>query len=540
VRRLAPALLCAAALLVAACGGDDGGGDDAASDTTAAAADTTQLAIQTVPQTTAGAEETTPEETTPENTVDRDATIRVSYSVGPVSFDPSKSSSSFDSPALFLTYDRLVHLDPNATPEPGLAESWEFSEDGLTLTLNLREGVTFHDGTEFNAEAVKANLERNKAGTASGDLAALTEVNVVDDLTVDLVFASPSGQFPAVLADRAGAMASPAAFGDALDLQPVGAGMYKVVEYQKDAFIAYERNEDYWDPDAAAAARLEFQIIQDNVAALNALKSKQVDWGLILPSQAEDAESSGLVVQQGLTLNMHHIQFNRSRPFLDNVEVRRAISMAIDRDGMVEGVLLGRGVSSSQPFPPGYWGHNEEIVIPEFNPDKAREMIAAAGAAGQTYELVAPNTNVYPALAQVIKENLDAVGLNINIRIVDSVQTAPIFYQQAQGDLLVSVFGGRFDPAQHFGLLYTAGPVPNPGAGTWPALDALLPDVTKPGTIEERQDAVRAASKVVSDDAVNVLLHHPAGLFAFDPKVVGSQVWLIGRPEFRGLGIAAG
>lgn len=522
MRRLVPALL-AASLFAAACGG--GGGGEAADDTA-------PLEIGGS-STSAGA---------PQGEVDPNGTLRVSYSVGPTSFDPAKSSSSFDSVAMFLTYDRLVHLSPEAEPVPGLAESWEFSPDGTSLTLKIRPGVKFHDGADLTAEVAKANLERNKAGTGAGDLAAVSSIEAVDPATLRLTFGGAAGAFPAVLADRAGIMVSPNKLNDpALDLQPVGAGMYRVTDYRKDASITFERFADYWDPEAAKAARVEFQIIQDNVAMLNALKGDQVDWGLSLPSQVEDARSSGLEVAEYLTLNVHHIQLNRSRPFLDNAQVRQALSMAIDREGMVEGVLLGKGASSSQPFPSGYWGHDDAIAEPPYDPERAEQMLREAGVPeGQAYELIVPNTNVYPALAQAAKDQLAQVGITLNIRIVDSVQTAPIFYQQAQGDMLLSVFGGRFDPAQHFGLLYTQGPIQNPGGQTVPALTEQLAAVARPGTIEERTPAVRAASKVVSDEAVNIILHHPMGLVAYDPKVVGVQPWLIGRPEFRGMGVAAG
>lgn len=534
------------ALVAAACGGDDSGGAATTAATTAPAEagddDAGDEGEDEGPSLTVATTTTVAETDEPaSNGIDRDATLRVSYSVGPTTFDPANSSSSFDAPSLFLTYDRVVHMDPNAEVVPGLAESWEFNEDGTVLTFNVREGMTFHDGNPIDAEAIVANLERNKAGAAAGDLALVESFEVIDDLTFALTFTGPAGAFPAILSDRAGAVASPAAFGDALDLEPVGSGMYRVVEYVRDARIVYERFEDYWDPEAAAAARIEFNIIQDNVAAFNALRGGQTDHALILPSQVAEAEAAGFTVAQGLTLNIHHIQLNRTRPFLDDVNVRRAMSMAIDRDGMVAGVLLGTGRSASQPFPRGYWGHDPSIEIPPYDPDTARQMLRDAGVPeGHTFEMIVPNTNVYPALAQVAKDNLDAIGLNIEIRIVGSVQTAPIFYGQADGDILLSVFGGRTDPAQHFPLLYTDGPLPNPGGHTWPPLLEVIPDVLVPGTPEERAAAVHAASRIVSDDAVNIILHHPSGIFAFTDQVRGNQQWLIGRPEYRGLGLAAG
>ena len=530
MRRLLPALL-AAALFAGACGGGDNG-DDSGSDTTAAGATTTALAIQTAAPTTAP----------PVDEFDPEGTLRVAYSVGPVSFDPAKSSSSFDSPALFITYDRLVHLDPNASVVPGLAESWEFSADGLSMTLKLREGVEFHDGGTLDAEAAKISLERNKAGTAAGELAPVTAIEVVDPLTLKLTFTKPSAQFPAILADRAGIVINPAKKDDpGLDLQPSGAGMYRVVEYVKDSKIVYEAFEGYWDKDAQKAKRIEFQIIQDNNALFNALKGDQIDWGLLTPQQVEEAKSSGLVVEEDLSLNLFHVQLNRSRPFFDKLEVRQALSMAIDREGIAEGVLLGKAAATCQPFPNGYWGHNPDVQIPEYNPEKAREMLRAAGVPeGQQYEMVVPNTGSYPAMAEAVKAMWAEVGVVANIRIVDSVQTAPIFYANQEGDVLLSVFGGRFDPAQHFNLLYTAGPIQNPGQGTWPAMDAAIAQVSTPGTQEARTPAVQEASRIVCDDALNLVYVHPASIFAYNDKVLGSVNWLIGRPEFRGMGVKKG
>ena len=118
------------------------------------------------------------------------------YSVGPSSFDPSKASSSFDNVALWITYDRLVHMSPTGEAVPGLATEWTFSDDGTSLTLKLREGTKFQDGSDLTADIVKANLDRNKAGVSKGDLASVTSVDVVDPLTVKLNLGSPGGALP--------------------------------------------------------------------------------------------------------------------------------------------------------------------------------------------------------------------------------------------------------------------------------------------------------------------------------------------------------
>ena len=547
------AFACTLGLVAAACGGDD---DDVAEappeESTAASGDTTAATGDTTAatgDTTAGSAapgDTAAEggEPTDDRELDPNATFRFAYSVGPTSFDPSKASSSFDNVALFLTYDRLVHLSPEGEGVPGLAESWEFNADGTALTMKLREGVKFHDGAEFTADVAKANLERNKAGTSVGDLAVLDTVDVVDPLTIQLNFSSPGGHIPLVLSDRAGVMVSPNAIDDpGLDLNPVGAGMYKVVEYQKDARILYERNADYWDPDAVGAAQFELVILPDNVAAFNAVQSDQVDGSIIVPSQVAEAESAGLQVVEGSTLAVYHLQLNRSKPFLDDTRVRRAISMAIDREALLEGIALGQGEVSVQHFPSDYWAANPDIGPDEipYDVEAAKALLEEAGVPeGQTYSVIVPTTNVYPQLAEAVKDMVADIGINLELVPTDPVQTAPVFYSQQQGDMLVSVWGGRHDPAQTLNLLFTPGPLQNPGGHSTPALEELALQITQPGTPEERAPAVQAMVAEVVAEQMNPVLYLPTGLFAVHDNVVGFNIYSSAKPEFRGTGIAAG
>ena len=172
----------------------------------------------------------------PEGEPDLDATFIYGYPITVSRLDPHKASISQDATTLFPVYDRLVHLSPQGRPDPGLAESWEFSDDGLTLTLHVREGVTFHDGATLDAAAVKANLDRAKGVEGSSvatDLAAMASVTVVDPMTVDITLSQPNVAIIGSLADRAGIMVSPKALADGVDLDAnmVGAGPFKLVEH---------------------------------------------------------------------------------------------------------------------------------------------------------------------------------------------------------------------------------------------------------------------------------------------------------------------
>jgi peptide/nickel transport system substrate-binding protein len=502
----------------------------------------TAAAVAKAPQVVA----TSPVTTVPADDLDRTATLRFSYQVGPTSWDPAKMSSSFDTPTAFLIYDRLVHLSPNAEPIPGLASKWEFGDGGKTLTFTLRTDVKFHDGTPFNAEAAKLNLERNKKGTSAGELAPVASIDAVNPTTLRLNLSAPGGALPGILSDRAGVMASPKGFETpaaiaALDLKPIGSGMYRLTDFVKDQKIVGERFADYWDKPAQGAAKIEVTILTDNNARANALKSGAVDLANLEPCQVDDAEKAGFIVTKGLSLNLHHLQFNRSKPFLNKKEVRQALAMAVNRDAIVTSALCGYGAPSVQNFPPGYYAYNPNLSLTKypFNPAKASEILRAQGVPDNwTLDVVVPNLPVYITAAQALKDQLGFAGVNLAIRPVDPVQTAPIFYVQKSGDALISVFGGRADPAQLLNSLFTAGPLQNPGAHTTPKVVELISAANEPGGTAARGAAMQAASAEVLDESLNIVLYHTMVPLAYNKKVKGTQIWLGGKVELRGVGIA--
>lgn len=481
----------------------------------------------------------------PEGEANPSKVLRVAYTVGPSRFDPHRASSSFDNTSLFLTYDRLVHQSPEAEAVPGLAESWEFNEDGTVFSMKLREGVTFHDGEPFNAEAVKANIERAQTieGSAvSSELAVIDEVVVVDEFNVDLMLNGDAASLPLVLSDRAGMMLSPAAFDNAdLDVAPVGAGMFTVTEYDQDARIMYEAYPDYWDPDAVKVAGVEYLIQTDSVTRLNALRSGQIDWTFVDPPQVSEAETAGLTVETVPSLAFYHLQLNRSfEPFADPM-VRQALNHAINRDAIVEGLLLGiGGIAGVQPFPEGYFANDPSIGADfyEYDPDLAKQMLADAGYPdGFTFKMIVPTVPNITQLGEAVQAQLAEIGVTAEIQAVQPSQTADIFYVQQDGDGLVSPWGGRPDPSQTLDLMFSDEGFSNPGRQTTPEvieLNAAAIEVQPP---EERATALQAASAQVTKDALDVVIYFTTTPIVYSDKVVGVQGWFSGKPEFRGMGV---
>lgn len=545
-RLVAFVTIAALGVAAAACGSDDTSGGEqgpTGSDTAETVEGTTtdgSVGTSTVGDGTTGSGDESPGE------FDKTATLRIAYTVGPSRFDPHRASSSFDNTSLFLTYDRLVHQDVTTGDAiPGLAESWEFSEDGSVLSMKLREGVTFHDGEPFNAEAVKANIERGQTidqSAVMSELAIIESVEVVDEYDVDLKLNDDGASLPLVLSDRPGMMLSPAAFDNPdLDVAPVGAGMYTVKEYNQDARILYEAYPDYWDPDAVGAAAVEFLIQVDSVTRLNAIRSGQLDWTFVDPPQAADAESANLEVLDASSLAFYHMQLNRSFEPFSNPLVREALNHAVNRDAIVDGLLLGYGEAGIQPFPKGYFAYDESTDpdLYAYDPDMAKSLLEEAGYAdGFTFEAIVPTVPNITQLGEAVQAQLAEIGVKMTIRAVQPAQTADIFYVQQEGNALISPWGGRPDPSQTLGLLYGDEGFSNPGRDSTPELMAFINSALEVQPAEDRAKDLQAASGQVAKDALDVVLYFPVTPIVYTDKVIGVTAGVVGKPEFRGVGIA--
>ena len=542
------ALALAAGVVVTACGGGD---DDTAGTTadTAGGPATTRGSSATTPGTSAGS---TPDggsapadgELPDASEYDLEATFRYFYSVGPSRFDAHKATSSFDNTSLFLTYDRLVHNAPDASAVPGLATAWEFTPDGSALTFTLRDGVTFHDGTPLDAEAVKANIERGQTveGSAvASDLAVIESVEVIDPLTVTFHLNGDGAQLPLVLSDRPGMMISPAAFDSPdLDQQPVGAGMFSVSEYRPNDRIVYNRYDGYWEPDAVRCAVFDYSINGDPITRLNAIRSGQVDGTFVDPPQEADAESAGLVIRRGTGLAYYHMQMNRSFEPFASLEVRQALNHAIDRQAIVDGLLLGLGNPSCQVFPEGYFAFDEETGTDTYpyDPDRARQLLEAGGYPdGFEFEMIVPTIPQILQLGEIVQAQLAEYGITANITQVEPAQTADIFYAQQQGQGLISPWGGRPDPTLTLQLLFGGEGFSNPGRHTTPAVEEAIAATRVVQSDEDRAAAIKAASAAVTADALDLVLYYPITPSVYTEQVLGVQTWLSGKPEFRYVGL---
>jgi peptide/nickel transport system substrate-binding protein len=554
MRGLAAVLVVGAVFTAAACGSDDDGESTA---TTAAAeeggggTDTTAAEVGAAPDAEApdeeGATETT-EAAAPESELDLDADFIYAYPIGVSRLDPHRASISQDGTTLFPAYDRLVHLAPTGEFIPGLATDWEFSEDGLTLTLGIREGVTFHDGAPFDAEAVKTNIERAKSiegSSVATDLGTIDTVTVIDPTTVEIGLSQPNVAIIGSFSDRAGIMVSPQALADEvnLDEEMVGAGPYRMVSHTPGATTIFERFEDYWDTEnLPKVATLEIRVIADQVARLNALRTGQIHATTIGANQVSEVEGDDTVnVQFNTELQYFYIVQNRSRANQEDVRVRQALLHGLDRQAMCDALLFGYCVLTDQPFPPGYYAYNTEIddVLYPYDPDRARELLAEAGVESLDLSMLIPaGLATYPEMAEIIQAQWGELGVNVSIEAAEPTQLGELMFAQQTSDALLATWGGRPHPLVTFIQRASSTGFANPGGVTTPRMEELIAEASSLTDADERQVALQAGSREVAESVLEMVLMFPQVPYATLDGVEFTP-YLTSKPEFRAVGIAA-
>ncbi len=353
----------------------------------------------------------------------------------PQSLDPHTVTAANDFRILVNLYDGLVRNKPGTLEiEPSLATDWTISEDGLVYTFNLREGVKFHDGTAFDADAVKFNFDRmlnedhpyydTGPFPLSFFFSAITDVAVIDDMTVEFTLNEPYAPFMSNLASPTGLIISPAAveeFGKDVGRNPTGTGAFKFEEWQSNARVVASRNDDYWDG-ATPLEAVVFRPITDANTRVAEMLSGGIDVLLETPpdtvSTFGDDANFKVVEAAGphlwfLILNM------KEGPFAD-VRVRQAANYAINKESLVNDVLQGTADVAAGPTPPAFnWAYNDDLSPYPYDPEKARAMIKDAGAEGAevTFYVTQGGSGMLDPIPMgtAIQADLNAVGLDVTI-----------------------------------------------------------------------------------------------------------------------------
>ncbi|BBG05347.1 MULTISPECIES: ABC transporter substrate-binding protein [Pseudonocardia] len=467
---------------------------------------------------------------------DRPKVFRVGFGGDPITMHPHLSAPAYN---IFLTpvYETLIKSTPDGGYEPALATEWTLAEDSRSLALTLRPGVTFQDGTPFDAEAVRANLEAAaRSGTLTArSLTTVDSVDVVDDTHVVLRLNAPGGHLVGVLASEAGMMISPALLdGDEAARNPVGTGPYQLTELTRGR-TAYARWDGYRDADTTELDGIEIHGFPDDTARLNALRSGQLDASFIFPSQIDQAEQSGMRTTVFERTVFHSMLLNTGRSEFGDPRVRRAIGLALDRATMAQTLYDGNCSPAGQPYPETHWAHSPEVGQPEYDPEQAKSLLAEAGLPdGFTFTLAVSNITTYQRLGEAIQGELARIGITVNLDIMDNPSLTAL-RQTGNFDAVGGQYeSGRPDPTTFLTDFYLPGGTFNPGDFTTPG-GAELVDLARQSTDEaDRTGPVR---QVVADaaelGAPVVPVCFPGSIEADAPHVThGVTVSIVGDHDF--------
>ena len=358
------------------------------------------------------------------------------YAHGPTfpDIDPSVSFSN-DSVVMGNAYETLVFYNPPGSKEvlgPSLATSWESSEDGLTWTFHLREGVKFHDGTDFNAEAVKYSVERTKTlGMGAAFIwDSVEEVNVIDDYTVefklkyaaplDLIAASGYGAwiFSPTCTEAQGEKVSEW-FNQGHDC---GSGPYMIESYERGRRLAMTRFDDYWGGwKEGQFDKVVFEIVVDPVVQQQMLEAGEASAAYDLPRENWASLNAGGDVTVYVNPSFQNLVglFNMKKEPTNNKLVRQALSYAFPYKEFIDKVMLGEATQAYGPVPAGMWGHSEDLFQYTYDLDKARELLAEAGYPEGGFDLLmtyATGDLDEQQVGELWKAELAKLGINLEVR----------------------------------------------------------------------------------------------------------------------------
>lgn len=464
-------------------------------------------------------------------------TLVVGLVAEPTSMDPGQLTDINSMRVLSSVYDTLVRFrEGSFTVEPGLATSWTISADGLQYTFKLRQGVTFHDGTAFNAEAVKFTYDRlldakhPYAFTGPFPFAgfyygAIKQVDIVDASTVRFTLKRPYSPLLNNLTLNTGRIVSPAGvkkWGKEFASHPVGTGPFTFVQWEKNVRIVLRANPAYWGG-APKLDRLIFRPLPEEQTRVTELLSGGVDFIVDVPpdniDQIRRDPRFDFYQEPGphvwwVTLNV------RKKPFTD-VRVRRAVNYAVNKDAIVRNILKSTATVSSGPIPPAItWAYTDQVAKYPYDPGRALKLLQEAGY-GSGFSAVfwipesgsgmqSPKT-----MAQAIQADLAAVGIRVSIQTFEWGAYLGKYGKGmgAEADMAaLSFMLDPGDPAPMLSLIMDGGALPPNGfnAGFYKnsEVDRLLEAATRTVSLRQRGDLYRTMQKIVADEAPWIFIDH--------------------------------
>ncbi|KUF09713.1 ABC transporter substrate-binding protein [Pseudoponticoccus marisrubri] len=450
--------------------------------------------------------------------------LTIALQLEPPHLDPtSAAAGAIDSVLYTNVFEGLTRFTNTGEVVPGLAERWDISEDGLTYTFHLREGVSFHDGTTMDAEDVKFTLDRARAEDSQNAQKALfegiAEVTVIDPQTVEVTLGQVDGNFLFNMAWGDAVIVAPESIGD-IKSTPVGTGPFKFDSWTQGDSITLVQNPDYWG-EAPALTEATFKFISDPTAAFAAMMAQDIDAfaGYPAPENLPQFEADPrFQVLVGSTEGETILSTNNQMAPLDDVRVRQAIAHAIDRQAIIDGAMFGLGTPIGTHFAP----HNPDYVdltgLSGHDPDKARALLEEAGYPdGFTTTLKLPPPSYARRGGEIVAAQLRAVGIETEITNLEWAQWLEEVFRGKDFGLTIVSHTEPFD----IGIYARPDYYFQYGK---PAFQELMMTLTATTAPEKRSELLADAQRMIAEDYVNGYLFQLAFPTVADARIEG--LWL--------------
>ena len=474
-------------------------------------------------------------------------TLRIGLAEDPDVLDPTLARSFVGRIVFSALCDKLFDIDEKLNPVPQLATSFQWAADNKSMTIKLRSGVTFHDGEKFDANAVKFNIERHKTLAGSnrrGELAPVTTVDVIDELTARINLSAPFSPLLTVLADRAGMMVSPKAaqanptgFG----AKPVCSGPFKFAERVAQDRIVLERFPNYWNKANIHFDKVVYLPIVDATVRLANLRSGQLDLiERVAPSDVASIKKDSKLSMsritelgyQGITINTR--KGDGSNPLAQDRRVREAFELSLDRAGIVQVAMDGEAIPGNQWVPPTNQFYAKNVPIPKRDVARAKALLKEAGIPNPTFTLMTPTTSDAQRVAQVVQAMAKEAGFNVKIQSTEFA-TSLNLADKGQFDAYVLAWSGRADPDGNLFSFYGCKQPLNYSGECRPLWDDLLNRSRNTLDTSGRIKVFATLAAEAAQEIPIVYLYHRNWLWAHNKKLTGLKTIPDGLVRVQGV-----
>lgn len=471
----------------------------------------------------------------------------------PTLFNPYYSTDTSSSTIEGFIFSGLVTVDTEFNPEGDLAESWEFSDDGLTWTFKLRENVKWHDGEDFTADDVVFSynipLHEDYTGPRGLPFEIIEEVNKIDDYKVEIVLSEPYAPFITITAQFE--VLPEHILGDVpiADLgknpfntkEPIGTGPFKFKEWKEGQYIQLDAFDEYHKGKPKLESII-YKIVPDTNTLMAQLQVGDINLAGISPQYIETAkkleEQGKVVVSSGNSNAFEYIGYNLRNDLFKDKEVRQALTHAIDKDAIVQAILDGAGTVAHGPGSPANWAFNPDMPEFKYDPELAKKKLEDAGwkpgpdgvleKDGKKFEFALKTTSaneIRQQIAEVVQQQWSEIGVKVSIELLEwsayVEQTSPPLWNF---DAIVAGWsiGSDPDPTWFWHTSEIANGLNYNGFSN-ARVDELLSQNTSISDLEERKRIIAEADAIVAEEQPNTFLYYVHGSLAKAPNLHGPE-----------------